>query len=43
MAASVNLVSLDCGPLQIMVDLGARYIVAAVVGFAFVQRDSFDD
>jgi hypothetical protein len=36
-------VSLDCGPSQIMVDLGAGYIVAAVVGFAFVQRDSFDD
>ena len=42
MAASVDLVSLDCGPSQIMVDLGAAYIVAAVVGFAFVQRDSFD-
>ena len=43
MAASVDLVTLDCGPSQIMVDLGAGYIVAAVVGFAFVQRDSFDD
>ena len=43
MAASVDLVSLDCGPSQIMVDLGAGYIVSAVVGLAFVQRDSFDD
>jgi len=43
MAASVDLVTLDCGPSQIMVDLRAGYIVAAVVGFAFVQRDSFDD
>src|SRR5215471_13881852 len=43
MAASVDLVSLDRGPSQIMVDLGAGYIIAAVIGFAFVQRDSFDD
>ena len=43
MAASVDLVSLDCGPSQIMVDLTPGYIVSAVVGFAFVQRDSFDN
>src|SRR6516162_7272210 len=43
MAASVDLVTLDCGPSQIMVDLGAGYIVSAVVRFSFVQRDSFDD
>ena len=43
MAASVDLVSLDCGPSQIMVDLGAGYVVSTVVGFAFVQRDSFDN
>ena len=43
MAASVDLVSLDCGPSQIMVDLTPGYIVSAVVGFSFVQRDSFDD
>jgi hypothetical protein len=43
MAASVDLVSLDCGPSQIMVDLGAGYVVSTVVGFAIVQRDSFDN
>ena len=43
MAASVDLVSLDGGPSQIMVDLTPGYIVSAVVGFSFVQRDSFDD
>src|SRR6516162_11179018 len=43
MAASVDLVSLDCGPSQIMVDLTPGYIVSPVVGFFFVQRDSFDD
>ena len=43
MAASVDLVSLDCGPSQIMVDLTPGYIISAVVGFSFVQRDSFDD
>src|SRR5262245_38839066 len=42
MAASVDLVSLDCRPSQIMVDLTPGYIVSAMVGFAFVQRDSFD-
>ena len=43
MAASVDLVSLDCGPSQIMVDLTPGYIVSPVVGFSFVQRDSFDN
>src|ERR1700746_1434179 len=43
MAASVDLVSLDFGPSQIMVDLAPGYIISAVVGFSFVQRDSFDD
>jgi hypothetical protein len=42
-AASVDLVSLDGVPSQIMVDLTAGYIVSAVVDFPFVQRDSFDD
>ena len=35
-AAAVDLVSLDGGPSQIMVDLAAGDIVSAVVGFAFV-------
>ena len=43
MAASVDLVSLDGGPSQIMVDLTTGYIVSAVIDFPFVQRDSFDD
>ena len=43
MAASVDLVSLDCGPSQIMVDLTPGYIVSGVVGFSLMQRDSFDD
>ena len=43
MAASVDLVSLDCGPSQIMVDLRPGYIISTVVGFSFVQRDSFDN
>ena len=42
MAASVDLMSLDGGPSQIMVDLTPGDIVSAVVGFSFVQRDSFD-
>ena len=42
-AASVDLVSLDGGPSQIMVDLTTGYIVSAVIDFPFVQRDSFDD
>jgi len=42
-AASIDLVSLDGGPSQIMVDLTPGHIVSAVVDFPFVQRDSFDD